>query len=155
MPKANLSSQSMLCANTQGRKPSLLPHVVCNLHPSITCENFPQPRWSANIPVTMAVYRALGGLAMLKRNHPTHPDPEAAAQAFFKANNTLDYINWADTMAVSNLSSCCALRYIRGAFSLHPTLVHGACPDSFVPDPNATSLPCHAHCPPQSLVLSL
>jgi flavin-binding protein dodecin len=37
---------------------------------------------------------------MLKRNHPTHPDREAAAQVFFKANNTLDYINWADTMAV-------------------------------------------------------
>eukprot|EP00730_Choanoeca_flexa_P018098 TRINITY_DN8783_c0_g1_i1.p2 TRINITY_DN8783_c0_g1~~TRINITY_DN8783_c0_g1_i1.p2 ORF type:complete len:464 (+),score=90.76 TRINITY_DN8783_c0_g1_i1:136-1392(+) len=43
---------------------------------------------------------AIGGLVMLKRNHPSNPDPVAAAEEFFRANNTLEYVNWADTMTV-------------------------------------------------------
>eukprot|EP00730_Choanoeca_flexa_P018099 TRINITY_DN8783_c0_g1_i1.p1 TRINITY_DN8783_c0_g1~~TRINITY_DN8783_c0_g1_i1.p1 ORF type:complete len:492 (+),score=87.45 TRINITY_DN8783_c0_g1_i1:1413-2888(+) len=52
-------------------------------------------------PKAQAQYAgAIGGLVMLKRNHPTSPDPVAAAEEFFRANNTLEYVNWADTMVV-------------------------------------------------------
>eukprot|EP00730_Choanoeca_flexa_P015280 TRINITY_DN6981_c0_g1_i1.p1 TRINITY_DN6981_c0_g1~~TRINITY_DN6981_c0_g1_i1.p1 ORF type:complete len:432 (+),score=63.81 TRINITY_DN6981_c0_g1_i1:3-1298(+) len=44
--------------------------------------------------------RAIGALVMTLRNHPTQPDPETAAAEFHRANQSLSYIHWPDTMTL-------------------------------------------------------